>query len=169
MENTNYVQALPSYTGVPTTNVSPWTSDSNSMPFLGSSISPPTAAQSSASAASTPWINPDTGKVFVNSGDESSWGEDIWDWANTETGSNVIGGALAGAGSAWESELAADESSEKRSDYLTLAREKIASAESMNQANIEARMKLAMLGENRKDKHNKSINAPINMSVRKFK
>lgn len=127
----------------------------------------------------TPWTDPGAyentgesfmGELFVDSGNkESNWGGDIWDWANTEQGSTVIGGAIGGVDKAWSIGRETDALENRANSNMAITQMKIDANMAMQEKQIAAAKEIAMLKENRIKRHNKSINAPVNMSVRKFK
>lgn len=69
---------------------------------------------------------------------------DLWDWVLSEQGSSVMGGAVDGAIGVWLADKAEDINSSKASKSAEL---------------YDARVK----------KHNRSINAPTTMNLRRFK
>ena len=111
----------------------------------------------------------DSSSSSSNPNQESTWGSSVWDWANTEQGSTVIGGAIGGAAEMYAAEQKADYLKEGDASAMALAQMREDAATARAQMQIDAQMKIAMLKENRIKKHNKSINAPVNMSMRTFK
>jgi len=85
---------------------------------------------------------------------------DIWDWAKTEQGTAVLGGAIQGAGSVW----AAGKKSDSAEDLLRLRASleaDLARLKDQLEGPSEAELKDARIS-----RHNRSINLPMNLSVR---
>ena len=104
--------------------------------------------------------------IFTNTGNMASeWASSAWDWANTETGSSVIGGAISGAGQVWAQDLASDSASSLQAQDNAAAIE----LAKINQAAATERVQMQIDADNKvRDTHNAANNAPMNMSVRKF-
>lgn len=114
----------------------------------------------------------DTVSQNTNVGQSSFWGG-VWDWANTDVGSSVLGGAISGAGNVWAAGEAADAakdlSASNNENSILLQQMRNDAAMEMHAAELEQEMAMFMAGEERINRHNTSINAPVNMNTRKFK
>ena len=110
-------------------------------------------------------------ELFVDSQSEETgqWMSSIWDWAKTEQGSSVLGGAVSGAGEVWAANKQEDLLNQSSKDAKNLAQMKIDAEMAMQEKELAQQMEIAMLAEKRINRHNKSINAPVNMSLRSFK
>jgi hypothetical protein len=111
-----------------------------------------------------------TSSFWSNSGSlAKEWGSNVWDWANTETGSSVIGGAIGGAAQMYAQGKQEDLANKLSGDRMSLAQMQIEAEMAMQEAALAQEMELAMMKENRINAHNASINNPnTKMNVRKF-
>jgi hypothetical protein len=112
----------------------------------------------------------ETSTFWSNTGSVSKeWAGNVWDWANTETGSSVIGGAISGASQMYAQGKAEDAANKLSDDKTSIAQMQIDAQMEMQEKALAAQMEIAMLEENRIKAHNKSINNPdVKMNVRKF-
>jgi len=85
---------------------------------------------------------------------EPSMFDSIWKWSNTNTGSSMLGGALDAGMKAWAVGKASDASDEQNQFYAE-----------QKALDREAAMALAMLKENRINRHNESINKPWDLGL----
>ena len=111
-----------------------------------------------------------TSTFWSNTGSVSrEWAGNVWDWANTETGSSVIGGAISGASQMYAQGKAEDAADKLSDDKMSIAQMQIDAQMAMQEAALAQEMELAMMEENRINRHNASINDQnVKMNVRKF-
>lgn len=89
---------------------------------------------------------------------------DIWDWAKSDTGSNIIAGVAGGLFSEYQQGKILDANDKYRQDQLALERERLAIARMQ-----AAKPTAAELQHKRAAAHNASINKPMDMGVKTFK
>lgn len=113
--------------------------------------------------------------MFVDSGNtENEWASTVWDWANSEQGSQVIGSAIGGAATAYSSgksqDLAKELSQDNNEQSMTIAEMQIAAQNERHAAELAQQMKIAEMAKERVDRHNKTINdSSVKMNTRNFK
>jgi hypothetical protein len=89
---------------------------------------------------------------------------DIWDWAKSDTGSNIIAGVASGLFSEYQQGKILDANDKYRQDQLALERERLAIMRAQ-----AARPTAAELQHKRVAAHNASINKPMDMGVKTLK
>lgn len=112
-------------------------------------------------APAIPWFAPPTNQPQPQ--DESIFA-DIWDWAKSDTGSNIIAGVAGGLFSEYQQNKVLDANDKYRQDQLALERERLAIARMQ-----AAKPTAAELQHKRAAAHNASINKPMDMGVKTFK
>lgn len=124
----------------------------------GSYQAPQSPAQSNTyeEVSENPW--------FANT-EDSNFLDDVWDWAKTDQGTSVIGGAISGIGSmvsaGWADDTAKDGIQAKK-ELLQMELDARERMQTQALAASEAVLKNARIA-----KHNTSINRPVSLRLKK--
>jgi hypothetical protein len=95
---------------------------------------------------------------------DTSMFNDLWNWAKTNQGTSVLGGAVNQGMNLWKADLLNDMRDDNDAARLEIAR--MNNATQLEIANMQN--EIAKRREDRVDKHNSSINTPMNMGITKL-
>ena len=145
----DYSYDLPAFTDNSWSSDQSWTQSNNySLSDPQSSSIPSSSEYSKQDNWSEGWFTDSTSKTDQNapSADSSTF-DGVWKWLTSNQGASTAGGAAQALMQAWAASNASDAKSKE------------------SQLDRDAAMAIAMLKENRINRHNESINQPANLGL----